>query len=53
MLMANGRGQTDLMFAALVVLAAQSLVLFAALERLARGGTTAPQADQFALSARL
>ena len=46
MLMANGRGQTDLMFAALVVLAAQSLVLFAALERLARGGTTAPQAGQ-------
>jgi putative hydroxymethylpyrimidine transport system permease protein len=35
--MANGRGQTDLMFAALVVLAAQSLVLFAALERLASG----------------
>ncbi|MDO9638393.1 MAG: ABC transporter permease [Pseudotabrizicola sp.] len=32
MLMANGRGQTDLMFAALLVLAAQSLVLFAMLE---------------------
>ncbi len=35
MLMANGRGQTDLMFAALIVLAAQSLILFAAMERLA------------------
>ena len=32
MLMANGRGQTDLMFAALVVLAAQSLALFALFE---------------------
>ncbi|MGY6635205.1 MAG: ABC transporter permease [Alkalilacustris sp.] len=36
MLMANGRGQTDLMFAALVVLAAQGLVLFALVEALAR-----------------
>lgn len=34
MLLANGRGQTDLMFAALFVLAGMSLVLFAALERL-------------------
>ncbi|WP_306005454.1 ABC transporter permease [Aquicoccus porphyridii] len=41
MLMANGRGQTDLMFAALFVLAAQSLALFAVLERLARGRTKA------------
>lgn len=32
MLIANGRGQTDLMFAALIVLAAQSLALFAILE---------------------
>lgn len=39
MLMANGRGQTDLMFAALIVLAAQSLVLFAVVERIARGRT--------------
>ena len=37
MLMANGRGQTDLMFAALLVLAAQSLILFALFEALARG----------------
>lgn len=37
MLMANGRGQTDLMFAALLVLAAQSLVLFALFETLSRG----------------
>ncbi|WP_322893248.1 MULTISPECIES: ABC transporter permease [unclassified Yoonia] len=37
MLMANGRGQTDLMFAALVVLAAQSLILFAILEWFAKG----------------
>lgn len=35
MLMANGRGQTDLMFAALLVLAAQSLILFALFERAA------------------
>lgn len=35
MLMANGRGQTDLMFAALLVLAAQSLILFAVFERVA------------------
>jgi putative hydroxymethylpyrimidine transport system permease protein len=34
MLMSNGRGQTDLMFAALIVLAAMSLVLFASLERI-------------------
>lgn len=33
MLMANGRGQTDLMFAALLVLAAQSLLLFLVFER--------------------
>jgi putative hydroxymethylpyrimidine transport system permease protein len=32
MLLANGRGQTDLMFAALIVLAVQSLVLFALFE---------------------
>jgi len=37
MLMANGRGQTDLMFATLIVLAAQSLVLFAGIERIAKG----------------
>jgi len=36
MLMANGRGQTDLMFAALTVLAAQSLLLFALFETVAR-----------------
>ncbi|MBK5928868.1 ABC transporter permease [Rhodobaculum claviforme] len=36
MLMANGRGQTDLMFAALVVLAAQGLALFALMEACAR-----------------
>ncbi len=36
MLMANGRGQTDLMFAALFVLAAQSLTLFAVFETLIR-----------------
>lgn len=36
MLMANGRGQTDLMFAALLVLAAQSLALFAMLEAVVR-----------------
>ena len=35
MLMANGRGQTDLMFAALMVLVAQSLILFALLETIA------------------
>lgn len=34
MLLANGRGQTDLMFAALIVLAGMSLLLFAALERI-------------------
>ncbi|MCC5984431.1 MAG: ABC transporter permease [Rhodobacteraceae bacterium] len=38
MLLANGRGQTELMFAALIVLAGMSLVLFAALEGLARHG---------------
>ncbi|MDR7124963.1 ABC transporter permease [Pseudotabrizicola sp. 4114] len=38
MLMANGRGQTDLMFAALLVLAAQSLILFALLETVAGRG---------------
>ncbi len=37
LLMANGRGQTDLMFAALLVLAAQSLILFSLFEALARG----------------
>jgi len=42
MLMANGRGQTDLMFAALVVLAAQSLVLFAMLEWIDQKVTRAP-----------
>lgn len=36
MLLANGRGQTDLMFAALFVLAAISFLLFAALETLAK-----------------
>lgn len=35
MLMANGRGQTDLMFAALIVLAGLSLTLFAAIDRAA------------------
>lgn len=34
MLLANGRGQTDLMFAALFVLAGMSLLCFAVLERL-------------------
>jgi putative hydroxymethylpyrimidine transport system permease protein len=34
MLISNGRGQTDLMFAALFVLAAMSLLLFATLEKL-------------------
>jgi putative hydroxymethylpyrimidine transport system permease protein len=34
--LANGRGQTDLMFAALIVLAVQSLVLFALFEAVAR-----------------
>lgn len=41
MLMANGRGQTDLMFAALLVLAAQSLILFAIFERVT--GPDAPR----------
>jgi len=36
MLMANGRGQTDLMFAALMVLAAMSLILFWLVEKLAK-----------------
>lgn len=36
MLMANGRGQTDLMFAALIVLAGMSVTLFFAIDRLAR-----------------
>ena len=36
MLMANGRGQTALMFAALIVLAALSLLLWTAVEALAR-----------------
>jgi putative hydroxymethylpyrimidine transport system permease protein len=36
-LMSNGRGQTDIMFAALFVLSAQSLLLFVALEALAKG----------------
>lgn len=36
MLLANGRGQTELMFAALFVLAGVSLMLFAALERVLR-----------------
>ncbi|MFG6560380.1 ABC transporter permease [Sulfitobacter sp. 1A15299] len=36
MLMANGRGQTALMFAALIVLAALSLLLWSAVEALAR-----------------
>lgn len=40
MLIANGRGQTDLMFAALIVLAAQSLILFAVFEACARGHNT-------------
>ncbi|WP_209428199.1 ABC transporter permease [Pararhodobacter sp. SW119] len=38
MLMANGRGQTDLMFASLLVLASMSLLCFAALERLVQSG---------------
>jgi len=33
MLISNGRGQTDLMFAALFVLAAMSLLLFCSLEK--------------------
>lgn len=37
MLLANGRGQTDLMFAALVILAVMSLVLFWLVEKLAAG----------------
>ena len=46
MLMANGRGQTDLMFAALFVLAAQSMALFTLLEALARKcDTRAPGAS--------
>jgi putative hydroxymethylpyrimidine transport system permease protein len=36
MLISNGRGQTDLMFAALIVLASLSLCLFSAADRLAR-----------------
>lgn len=36
MLMANGRGQTDLMFAALMVLAAMGLILFGLVEKLAK-----------------
>lgn len=36
MLLSNGRGQTDLMFAALIVLASLSLALFLATDRLAR-----------------
>ncbi|MCC5992850.1 MAG: ABC transporter permease [Rhodobacteraceae bacterium] len=36
MLLANGRGQTELMFASLIVLAGMSLLLFAAVERLVR-----------------
>ena len=43
MLMANGRGQTELMFAALFVLAAQSLALFAALEAISRRGSMHPK----------
>ena len=42
MLMANGRGQTDLMFAALMVLAAQSLLLFSCLEAIARRSSKSP-----------
>ncbi|MFN4131153.1 MAG: ABC transporter permease [Paracoccaceae bacterium] len=53
MLMANGRGQTDLMFAALIVLAAQSLVLFAVVERLATGRTKEHQVVWTGVSARL
>jgi putative hydroxymethylpyrimidine transport system permease protein len=36
MLMSNGRGQTSLMFAALIVLATLSLLLWTAVEALAR-----------------
>jgi putative hydroxymethylpyrimidine transport system permease protein len=36
MLISNGRGQTDLMFASLIVLASLSLCLFSAADRLAR-----------------
>ena len=43
MLMANGRGQTDLMFAALFVLAAQSIALFTLLEALARNQNIVPE----------
>ncbi|MFN3663372.1 ABC transporter permease [Yoonia sp.] len=42
MLMANGRGQTDLMFAALMVLAAQSLLLFSCLEAIGRRSSKLP-----------
>lgn len=38
MLLANGRGQTELMFAALFILAGMSFVLFATLERIMRDG---------------
>ena len=41
MLMANGRGQTDLMFAALIVLACLSLSLFLAFETALRRGRSA------------
>ncbi|WP_114967277.1 ABC transporter permease [Alkalilacustris brevis] len=37
MLLANGRAQTDLMFAALITLAAFNLVVFLLIDRLARG----------------
>lgn len=36
MLISNGRGQTDLMFAALFVLASMSMLLFATIEKLAK-----------------
>ena len=40
MLMSNGRGQTALMFAALIVLACLSLILWLAVEVLSRWATT-------------
>lgn len=42
MLMANGRGQTDLMFAALLLLAAQGLLLFAVVEWITRRTGSGP-----------
>lgn len=46
MLMSNGRGQTDMMFAALMVLAAMSVALFFAIDQLARHWGGAHQARE-------